>query len=141
MPVRGTLILSRRHSEVGWTVPFLVAFNFPSVATRYPFAAGWTVGEHPNYDPRVQLKPSMFCSAVKRSDHLDTRPYNDAVAVWKLDISWQDNGRDVKLSGPPFFCLVSVFIDPILLSDIHPFRSKNYYRMYIYIESNMFLFV
>ena len=40
VPVRGTLILSRRHSEVGWPVPFLAAFNFPSFATRYPFAAG-----------------------------------------------------------------------------------------------------
>ena len=74
VPVRGTLILSRRHSEVGWSVPFLAAFNFPSVATRYPFAAGWTVGEHPNYDPRVRLEPSMYFSAVKRSNHLATRP-------------------------------------------------------------------
>ena len=32
-------ILSRRHSEVGWRVPLLAAFNFPSVATRFPFAA------------------------------------------------------------------------------------------------------
>ena len=39
-PLERTLILSRRHSEVGWPVPFLAAFNFPSVATRYPFAAG-----------------------------------------------------------------------------------------------------
>ena len=74
MPVRGTLILSRRHSEVGWPVPFLAAFSFPSVATRYPFAAGWTVSGHPNYDPRVRLEPSMFRTAVKRSNHLATRP-------------------------------------------------------------------
>ena len=37
---RRTLILSHQHSEVGWPVPFLAAFSFPSVATRYPFAAG-----------------------------------------------------------------------------------------------------
>ena len=74
VPVRGTLILSRRHSEVGWPVPFLAAFNFPSVATRYPFAAGSTVSEHPNYDPRVRLEPSMFRTEVKRSNHLTTRP-------------------------------------------------------------------
>ena len=58
MPVRATLILSRRHSEVKWPVPFLAAFNFPSVATRYLFGAGWTVSAHPNYDPRVWLKQS-----------------------------------------------------------------------------------
>ena len=74
MPARRTLILSCRHSEVGWPVPFLAAFNFPSVATRYPIAAGWTVGEYPNYDPRVRLEPSMFSSAVKRSNHLATSP-------------------------------------------------------------------
>ena len=68
-----TLILSLRHSEVGWPVPLLAAFNFPSVAIRYPFTAGWTVGEHPNYDPRVRLEPSMFCSAVKHSNHLAAR--------------------------------------------------------------------
>ena len=76
VPVGGTLILSRRHSEVGWPVPFLAAFNFPNVATRYQFAAGWTVGEHPKYDPRVRPEPSMFCSAVKRSNHFATRPYD-----------------------------------------------------------------
>ena len=76
VPVRETLNLSRRHSEVGWLVPFLAAFNFPSVATRYPFATGWTVGEHPIYDPRVRLEPSMLCSAIKRSNHLATRRYN-----------------------------------------------------------------
>ena len=76
MPVRGTLILSRRLCEVGWPVPFLAAFNFPSVATRYPFAAGRTVSEHPNYDPRVRLEPSMFRTAVKRSNHLANRPRN-----------------------------------------------------------------
>ena len=74
-PLETTLILSRRRSEVGWLVPFLAAFNFPSVATRYPFAAGWTVSEHPNYDPRVRLEPSIFCTAVKHSNHLATRPY------------------------------------------------------------------
>ena len=74
MPVRGTLILSGRHSEVGWPVPFLVAFNFPRFATGYPFAAGWTVSEHPNYDTRVRLKPSMFRTAVKRFNHFATRP-------------------------------------------------------------------
>ena len=52
--------MGRLHSEVGWPVPFLAAFNFPSVTTRYQFADGWTVGEHPNYDPRVRLEPSMF---------------------------------------------------------------------------------
>ena len=55
-PLEGTLILSRRHSEVGWLGPFLAAFNFPSVATRNPFAAGWTVSEHPIYDPRVRAR-------------------------------------------------------------------------------------
>ena len=74
VPVRGTLILGRRHSEVGWPAPFLAAFNFPSVATRYPFAAGWTVSEHPNYDLRVRVEPPMFCSAVKRSNHFATIP-------------------------------------------------------------------
>ena len=49
------LILSGQHSEVGWLVPFLTVFSFPSVATRYPFAAGWIVREHPNYDPKVRL--------------------------------------------------------------------------------------
>ena len=73
MPVRETLILSRRHTEVGWPVPFFAAFNFHSVATRYPFAAGWTVSEHPNYDPRVRLEPSMSRLVVKRSNHLATR--------------------------------------------------------------------
>ena len=77
VPVRGTLILSHRHNEVGWPVPFLAAFNFSSVATMYPFAAGWTVGEHPDYDPSVRLEPSMFCSAIKRSNHLATRPYKN----------------------------------------------------------------
>ena len=72
VPIRGTLILSHWHSEVGWPVPFLTAFNFPSVATRYPFAAGLTVSELPNYDARVWLEPSMFCSAVKHSNHLTT---------------------------------------------------------------------
>ena len=74
VPGRGTLILSCRHSEVGLPVPFLVAFSLPSVATRCPFADGWTVGEHTNYDPMVQFKPSIFCSAVKLSNHLATRP-------------------------------------------------------------------
>ena len=74
VPVRGTLILSRRHSKVGWPVPFLSAFNFPSVATRYPFAAEWTVSEHPNYDPRVRLEPLIFCSSVRHSNLLATRP-------------------------------------------------------------------
>ena len=72
VPVRGTLILTHQHSEVGWPVPFLAAFNSPNFATRSPFAAGWTVGEHPKYDPRIRLEPSMFCSAVKRSSHLAT---------------------------------------------------------------------
>ena len=67
--------MSRPHSEVGWPVPFLAAFSFPSIATRYPFTAGWTVSEHPNYDLRVRLEPSMFRTAVKRSNHLATRPY------------------------------------------------------------------
>ena len=53
VPVRGTLILSRLYSEVGLPVPFLAAFNFSTVAALYPFAAGWTVDEHPNYDLRV----------------------------------------------------------------------------------------
>ena len=63
-----------RHSQVGWPVPFLATFNFASVAIRYPFAAVWTVGEHPNYDSRVWLKPQLFCSAAKCSDHLATPP-------------------------------------------------------------------
>ena len=75
VPVGGTLILSRRHSEVGWPVPFLAAFNFPGVATRYPFAAGWTVSEHPYCNPKVRLELSMFCTVVKRSNHLATRPF------------------------------------------------------------------
>ena len=73
VPVRGALILSHWHSEVGCPAPFLIAFYFPSVATRYPLAAGWTVSEHPNYDLRVWLKPFMFCSAVKCYNHLATR--------------------------------------------------------------------
>ena len=75
VPVRETLILSCRHSEVGWPVPFLAAFNFSSVAARYPFVAGWTVSEHLNYDPRVRLEPLMFRTAVKRSNHLATCPW------------------------------------------------------------------
>ena len=58
--------MSGRHSEIVWPVSFLAAF--PSVAIRYPFAAGWTVSEHPNYGPNVWLEPSMFRSAVKRSN-------------------------------------------------------------------------
>ena len=81
VPVRGTLILSRRHSEAGWPVPFLAAFNFPIVATRYPFAAGWTVGEHPNYDPRVRREPSMFCS---QSSALTTWPLAIQCKTWKI---------------------------------------------------------
>ena len=87
VPIRGTLILSRRHSKVGWPVPFFAAFNCLSVATRCPFAAGWTVSEHPNYDPRVRLEPSMFCSAVKRSNHLaalTTISYNCSSSVLKF---------------------------------------------------------
>ena len=93
VPVRGTLILSRRHSEVGWPVPFFAAFNFPSVATGYPIAAGWTVGEHPNYDPRVWLEPSMFCSAVKHSNNLATRPFPlvKAQHIYKEVISVREN--------------------------------------------------
>ena len=56
--------------EVGWAVPFLSAINFPSVSTRYPFAAGWTVSKHSSFGSRVQLEPPMFRSAVKRSNHL-----------------------------------------------------------------------
>ena len=67
--------MRRRHSEVGWPVPFLAVFNFPRVTIKYQFAAGWTVSEHPNYDPRVRLEPSMFCSAVKRSYRMASRPY------------------------------------------------------------------
>ena len=66
--------MSHRHSEVGRPVPFFTAFSLRSVATRYPFAAGWTVSEHPNFDPRARLEPPMFRSAVKRSNHLATRP-------------------------------------------------------------------
>ena len=50
------------YSVVGWPVPFLTVFGFPSDATRYPFAVWWTVSEYPNCDPRVRLKPSIFCS-------------------------------------------------------------------------------
>ena len=32
------------------------------------------MSEHPNFDPRVRLEPSMFRTAVKRSNHLATRP-------------------------------------------------------------------
>ena len=71
------LILSHSHSEIGWPVPCLTAFNFPGVATRYPFDAGWTVSEQHNYDPRVWHEPSMFCSAVKCSNHLVTQPSKD----------------------------------------------------------------
>ena len=39
-PLERTLILSHQHSEVGWPVPFLAVFNFPSVATGRPFATG-----------------------------------------------------------------------------------------------------
>ena len=70
-----TLILSLQHSEVRWPVPFLDAFNFPCVVIRYPFAAGWTVSEHPTFGVGVQLKLSMFRSAVKRSNHSATRPF------------------------------------------------------------------
>ena len=69
-----TLVLSHGHSEVGWPVPFLAAFNFPSAATRCPFAAGWTVSKHPTFGLRVRLEPSMFCTAVKHSNHLATHP-------------------------------------------------------------------
>ena len=52
---------------------FLTSFIFPRVATRPPFAAGWTVSEHPKYVQRVRLREqSMFCSAVKRSNHFAT---------------------------------------------------------------------
>ena len=74
MLLEGTLILSCWHSEVVWPVAFLTAFNFPSVATRYPNAAGWTVSEYPNYDLRVQLQVLMFCSAVKCLNHLASNP-------------------------------------------------------------------
>ena len=60
VPIRRTLIFSCPYSEVGWPVPYLATFHFPSVATRYPFAAGWTLGEHPYYGPRVGLEPSML---------------------------------------------------------------------------------
>ena len=68
--------MSRRHSEGRWPVP--------GVATRYPFAAGWTVSEHPNYDPRVQLEPSIFCSAVKCCNHLAIRPSTEGGSCQKL---------------------------------------------------------
>ena len=86
--VSGTLILSHRHGDVGWPVPFLAAFNFPCVATRYPFAAGWTVDEHPNYDLRVQLEPAMFCSTIKRSNHLATRPYEIMIGMVNALVRW-----------------------------------------------------
>ena len=65
-------MLSRRHSEVGWPVHFLAAFNFPSIATGYPFASGWTVSERPNHDPRVRLEPSMF---AQQQSTLTTWPF------------------------------------------------------------------
>ena len=71
VPVRGALILSPRHSEVGWPVPFLAAFNFPSAPTWYPFTAEWTVSEHPNYDPRVRLETSF----AQQSSALTTCPF------------------------------------------------------------------
>ena len=104
MPVRGTLILSRRHSEVGWPVPFLAAFNFPSVATRYPFAAGWTVSEHPNYDPRVRLEPSMFRTAVKRSNHLATRP---------SEVLYQVEKSTLLFHGHTAVIMIQIFIRPL----------------------------
>ena len=67
--------MSRQHTEVGWPVPFLVACNFPVVATRYLYAVGWTVGEHPNYDRKIRLELSTLYSAVKLSNNLATRSY------------------------------------------------------------------
>ena len=69
-----TLILSRRRREIWWPVHFLTTFNFPSVAARCPFAAEWKVSEHPSYDRRVRLEPSVFPSAVKCSNHWATSP-------------------------------------------------------------------
>ena len=78
-----TLILNRRHSEVGRPAPFLATLNVLTIATMNPLAAGWTLSEHPNYDPRVPLEPSMFCSAVKRSNHLATRP-SEYIVCYKM---------------------------------------------------------
>ena len=40
VPVREDIYPESSACEVGWPVPFLAAFNFSIVATRYPFAAG-----------------------------------------------------------------------------------------------------
>ena len=47
-----TLVLSHRLFEVGWPVPFLAAFNPPSVSTGSQFTAGWTVIERPTIGSR-----------------------------------------------------------------------------------------
>ena len=61
--VGGILIVSCRHGEVGWPIPILADFTFPSAATRYPSAAGWTVSEHPNYS----VSSKYQCSAQQSS--------------------------------------------------------------------------
>ena len=75
VPVREDTVLSRWHSEVGWSVPFLAAFSSVSVATWYPFTIKWTMSEHPNYGLIVRLERAMFRTVVKCSSHLATRPY------------------------------------------------------------------
>ena len=38
------------------------------------------VSERPNYDSKVRLEPSMFCSGVKYSNHWSTRPFTSVTS-------------------------------------------------------------
>ena len=48
-----------------------------SVPVRQPFAVWWTVSNHPNYGPKVYLEPSIFGTAIKRSNHAATPQSNE----------------------------------------------------------------
>ena len=54
------LILSHRHSEVVWAVPFLGAFNFLSVATRYQFAVVCRVSDYMLFLETVLMLLPLF---------------------------------------------------------------------------------
>ena len=108
LPVRGTLILRHRHSEVRGPVPFLATFNFPSIAIRYPSAPRLTVGDHPDYDQRVRLTPSSFSSDIKYPGNIPTAPINQTIALlfgqkWLIFITFQSAIKISQLQFWSFF--------------------------------------
>ena len=72
-PLKRTLILSRRHSKVWWPVPFLAVAKFTSVATRYQFAADWTIGEHPKLRSEGSVSRRLW-SFIRSASKLEAAP-------------------------------------------------------------------